>query len=320
MKYLKKVTSIFCINLRSLNKPRTMKHTIFLVLLSVVLAGCNSSKKKTEAASGGETFPGFVLTEMWSTDTVLLTCESVLYDEIRNQLFVSCMNGSSGEKDGDGYISVLAPDGSVKSLHWVKGLNDPKGMGIIGNRLFVADLDELVVIDVEQGEISERIAVEGASFINDVAISSDGEVYFSDSNTGIVWVLSNGELTEWISEGLERPNGLCVEEERVLLASSGSQDLKVIDRSTGTVEVVTTGIGAGDGLEFTGIEGYYLTSSWNGEVFLIRPDYSKVSLLKTSDRGINSADIGFNEQDQVLYVPTFFDNRVVAYRLEKSRD
>ena len=51
---------------------------------------------------------------------------------------------------------------------------------------------------------------------------------------------------------------------------------------------------------------------------MIFPDFSKVSLLKTSDQEINSADIGFNQTDQVVYVPTFFDNRVVAYKLEKT--
>ena len=94
--------------------------------------------------------------------------------------------------------------------------------------------------------------------------------------------------------------------------------VKVIDKATGEYETVTTGIGAGDGIEFTGMEGSYLTSSWTGEVFLIHPDWSKKTLLKTSDQEINSADIGYNRAEQVVYVPTFFDNRVVAYRLEQK--
>jgi hypothetical protein len=66
------------------------------------------------------------------------------------------------------------------------------------------------------------------------------------------------------------------------------------------------------------MDGYYIATSWAGEVFLIHPDFSKETLLKTSDQEINSADIGFNISEQMLYVPTFFDNRVVAYRLEKK--
>ena len=120
----------------------------------------------------------------------------------------------------------------------------------------------------------------------------------------------------WITEGLNRPNGLYVEEDRILLTSSGSSDLRIFDKSTGEFKVVTTEIGQGDGIEFTGKEGHYLTSSWAGEIFLIFPDFSKVSLIKTSDQDVNSADIGFNIEKQLVYVPTFFDNRVIAYKLE----
>ncbi len=114
---------------------------------------------------------------------------------------------------------------------------------------------------------------------------------------------------------MERPNGLFIEESRVLLTSSGSSDLKVIDKNTGTFKTVTTDIGHGDGVEFTGKEGHYIVTSWSGEVFLVLPDFSRISLLKTSDQNINSADIGFDRKKQVVYVPTFFDNRVVAYHL-----
>lgn len=255
------------------------------------------------------------LTEIWRTDAVLSTCESVLFDEDRNLLFVSCINGQPMEKNGLGFIALLKPDGSMKELEWVTGLNAPKGMGVVDGKLYVADIDELVVINVEKARISDRIKVDGASFLNDVAIGKDGTIYFTDSDTGLVWTYKDGKLQKWL-QGLERPNGLYIEEDRVLLTTSGSQDLRVIDRATGKMKVVTQGIGHGDGVEFTGQEGYYITSSWSGEVFLIQPDFSKVSLLKTSDQEINSADIGFNRTEQVVYVPTFFDNRVVAYRLK----
>jgi hypothetical protein len=241
----------------------------------------------------------------------------VLYDHHRNILFVSCINGAPTEKNGKGYISILHPDGNIKALKWVTGLNAPKGMSIWGNNLYVTDIDQLVVINIEKAKISEKIQVEGASFLNDVAVGNDGKVYFSDSNTGIIWIYNKGKVKQWITEGLSRPNGLYIEDDRVLLTSSGSQDLKIINKVSGVFETVVTGIGSGDGVEFIGKKGHYLTSSWSGEIFLIFPDFNKVSLLKTSDQKINSADIGFNINAQIVYVPTFFDNRVVAYKLEK---
>ncbi|MCK4747419.1 MAG: hypothetical protein KAT15_10300 [Bacteroidales bacterium] len=295
-----------------------MKNVLLFISSAFLFMSCNSPKP-ADAGAEVQSDPLYSLTEVWRTDTVLLTCESVLYDNNRKVLYVSCINGSPSDKDGKGFISMLGPVGSIRSLEWVTGLDAPKGMGIEGNRLFVTDIDQLVVIDIEKAEIMKRIPVEGASFLNDIAVGADGKVYFSDSDTGFLWIYSNGELRSWITEGLERPNGLYIEDTRVLLTSSGSQDLKVIDKSTGKIETVTTEIGHGDGIEFTGKEGHYITSSWAGEVFLIFPDYSKVSLLKTSDQKINSADIGFNMEDQVVYVPTFFDNRVVAYKLTSTK-
>ena len=291
-----------------------MKRFLLVFLPAVLCFSCNSQKP-----SGGQTAapsaPEYALIELWKTDTVMFTCESVLYDASREVLFVSCINGAPAEKNGKGYIAMLDVKGKVKSLEWVSGLDGPKGMGIFGNQLFVADIDQLVVIDIEKAEVVERIPVGGATFLNDVAIDTDGTVYFTDSNTGWIWKYKEGEMELWITEGLERPNGLYVEDSRVLLTSSGSSDLKVIDKATGEYKTVTTDIGHGDGIEFTGKEGHYIVTSWAGEIFLVLPDYSKVSLLKTSDQKINSADIGFNRKKQVVYVPTFFDNRVVAYQL-----
>lgn len=294
-----------------------MKNLLITLVSITLLFGCNSSGPK-EATSNEKNEPTWSLTELWRTDTLMTTCESVLYDKTRKLLFVSCINGAPTEKNGKGFISLLKANGDVLSLDWVTGLNAPKGMGVRGNTLYVADIDQLLIINIEKAEVIDKIDIEGASFLNDVALAADGKVYFSDSDTGAIWIYSQGKLEAWITEGLERPNGLCVEASRVLLTSSGSSDLKLIDKSTGSFETVTTDIGHGDGIEFTGTKGHYLTSSWSGEIFMIFPDFSKVSLLKTSDQEINSADIGFNRADQVVYVPTFFDNRVVAYKLEKA--
>ena len=298
-----------------------MKKIVVMIVASILFGACNTAQKEktgAESPSAAMEEKGFVLTEIWRTDTLLKTCESVLFDTQRNTLFVSCINGTPSDKNGSGFIARVTPEGNIETLEWVSGLNAPKGMGIYGNRLYVTDIDELVIIDIDQGSVMDKVPLEGASFLNDIDVDSDGTVYISDSDTGILWKYENGELKQWITEGLDRPNGLFVEESRVLLTSSGSSDLKVIDKSSGSFESLTSGIGAGDGLEYTGQEGFYIATSWSGEVFLIHPDFSKETLLKTSDQEINSADIGFNLSEQVVYVPTFFDNRVVAYRLEQK--
>jgi len=293
-----------------------MKHLVILLLLLALAWSCNT--KSSQNSDTEQSQPTWQLTELWRTDQSMLTCESVLFDASRQQLYVACINGSPEEKNGEGYIAVLGSDGTVKTREWVTGLNAPKGMGVHDKLLYVSDIDQLVIIDIEEARIVEKVDVPGASFLNDVDIDASGKVYFTDSDQGTIWTYDQGELATWIISGLNGPNGLYIEDSRILLTSSGSEDLKIIDKETGSFESVTSGIGAGDGVEYTGNKGYYLTSSWTGEVFLILPDYSKISLLKTSDQEINSADVGFNPAEMVLYVPTFFDNRVVAYRLVEN--
>jgi glucose/arabinose dehydrogenase len=149
--------------------------TLFFVV--ILLLAVSSAPAQNSAPPGAE------LTEVWRTEGVLSTCESVLYNPERDLLFVSCINGSPAEKNEKGFIALLQSDGSIKELHWVTGLNAPKGMGIHKNKLYVADIDQLVVIDIKKGKVTDRIPVEGASFLNDIAIGSDGKIYFTDSCT-----------------------------------------------------------------------------------------------------------------------------------------
>ncbi len=297
-----------------------MKTLSILIISVLFVTSCRNQPEEQEATD--ETIPGtsFTLEKAWETDTIFKTPESVHYDEDRNILYVSNIDGKPDEKDGKGFISTMGPNGNKIELEWITGLHAPKGMAVLRDTLYVADVDALVIIDVPNAEIKRRVPIEGASFLNDVAVMPYGRIYITDSNTGKIHIYEDGEVTDWITEGLDRPNGLYLEVNRILLTSSGSSDLKIIDPKTGEFVTVTENIGAGDGVEYTGYEGYYVTSDWNGELFLIYPDFSKVSILKTSDEKINSADIGMNTENHVIYVPTFYDNRVVAYRLIEVED
>src|SRR5690606_16026969 len=91
-------------------------------------------------------------------------------------------------------------------LQWATGLNAPKGMAILDDKLYVTDIDELVEINIADSAITNRFPVQGAAFLNDVA--TDGKkVYFSDSQTGKVHVLEDGKVNT-VAEGMEAINGL----------------------------------------------------------------------------------------------------------------
>ena len=303
---------------------------LFFILFggAVVLASCNGKNTGSEVSEpdgrvGGnatDTIEAQIeasLEQVWATDKVLETPESVYYYPEGDVLYVSNIAGKPTEKDGKGYISKLSLDGKIIEKEWVKGIDAPKGMAVLNGKLYVTNIDELVEIDINSGKVSNRYKVEGASFLNDVAVSPDNKVIFSDSDKGKIHVLENGKVQVWAEPGVERPNGLIANNGKVYLASNGK--LQEITQNGKVGEVLAEGIGAGDGVVAVD-ESTFLVSNWNGEVFyVLGPGEGMMKkVLDTKDQNINSADIEYIQARNLLLVPTFGDNRVVAYKLNRG--
>ncbi len=290
---------------------------IIASLLFPLFFSCKSGKRQAEQPSG-EAPRNYGITEVWRSDTLLMTPESAIYDRARNVIYVSNLNFEPRMKDGNGFISILSAEGEILNLHWITGLSSPKGLAIVGDTLYTADVDEVVAMDINQGKIIRRMPVAGAGMLNDITSDSEGNLYISDSDAGKIHFYGKGLLTEWLTEGLKGPNGLLAEEGRLLVASQGSMDFAAIDLATKERTLLTDSVGRGDGIAFTGMEGYYFVSDWSGELFLIRPDNSKISLLDTKTQQTNTADIEFIPERNLLLVPTFFKNCIAAYELKEN--
>lgn len=289
----------------------------FIVILSFVLFSCNTSSKKTEKQAVIEEPTAKVeLKLLWESDTLVRTPESVLiHDDL---LFVSNINQGPWEKDGNGFISKMDKSGNIVELKWLEGLSAPKGMGISGSSFFVADIDELVEANLETGEIINRYPVEGEPQLNDVTVGKDGIVYVSGSGSQKIYKLENGSLNP-IFEGEEgeRFNGLFWEEDRLLLVTSGSSLFKEIPWESMEAKVISENMGHGDAICPVG-DGSYITTSWAGAVFHVSADEIVTKLLDTEALEENAADADFCIEEQILYLPTFYKNRVKAYKLVKT--
>src|SRR5690606_22040468 len=118
-----------------------MKSSIFTVAAALALWGCNGTSQNQEAV---ETPAAQELTLSWKTDTVCTGSESALYDPAADVVYVSNGNTKSGEKDNDGFISILNTDGTVRDLKWVEGgLDAPKGMALLNGKIYVTDIDAI---------------------------------------------------------------------------------------------------------------------------------------------------------------------------------
>lgn len=250
--------------------------------------------------------------KLWATDTILKVPESVLVDDKENCIWVSNIDGASTAKDGKGSISKLSKSGTPIHLEWLTGLNAPKGMAKYKQELYVADLTELVVIDIKKATIIKKIPIEGSVFLNDVTVNNKGAVFVSDSRTGKVHRYENNIVSLEI-ENLQGPNGLLSIEDQLLILDRGS--LLSLSPS-GAISKIMDGMDPStDGIERVA-PNQYLVSCWNGIVYYVVAGAQKITLFDTRTEKINSADIGYDAKNKIIYVPTFLKNSVVAYQLQ----
>lgn len=90
--------------------------------------------------------------------------ESIIKDENNNVIYVSNVNGNPTDKDSNGYISKVSVDGKMITQKWIEGLHAPKGMVISNGKLFVADINDIVEIDIKSSIVLHRYTAEGATF------------------------------------------------------------------------------------------------------------------------------------------------------------
>jgi hypothetical protein len=262
----------------------------------------------------------------------LSTPESVLHDPVADAYLVSNINGHPLERDGNGFISRLAPDGSLLELKWIDGtaegitLHAPKGMGLKGDTLLVTDIDAVRLFDRNSGAPIDSWTVTGATFLNDLAVGPDGTVYVTDfgmrasaegfepSGTDAVHRFdSAGEHAALVSgTALGQPNGILVDGDRVMFVTWTGR-VTLVQREEGTI----SGLPAPQAGQLDGVvrtpAGAFLMSSWEGgTVYRLGPGGLYTAEITDLEA---PADIGFDAARNRLLIPLFMANEVLIVPL-----
>ncbi|MFT3827186.1 MAG: ATP-binding protein [Chitinophagaceae bacterium] len=251
------------------------------------------------------------LEKIWQTDTVIAIPESVLPDFKEKTLYVSLIDGAGWGADGKGGVGKLDMNGKIIDTTWITGLNAPKGMARVGNRLYVADITEIIVIDIAKGKIEKKIAVEGALNLNDATASDKGVVYVSDSKKGRIYKLYNNEVSVYL-DSLKGTNGVkAVKDDLYIL--SGKNFIKA-DAQKNITQLATLTEG-GDGLEPVG-NGDFIATAWVGVIYYIHANGQVDILMDYRSQKKNTADIGYDPAKRILYLPTFNGKTVEAFKVK----
>lgn len=248
--------------------------------------------------------------------------ESVWWDGETGSFYVTNFGGGSLDPAGreeDGYVSQVSGQGRLVASRWVTGLRSPKGMRRAGDALYVADVGQVVVIDVAAAAIRTTIDLDavGAELPNDVAVDGrNGDVYVSDTLRGAIYRLPGGTGAPEVfleSPDLEAPNGLLVDGDRLLVASYGRDPdpdtnasgepgrILVVDLAARSVTPLPgmTPAGRLDGIEKLG-DDFLVTDHPGGRLLRVAPDGSTTEVAGDLP---GAADLGLRSGDRVAAVP-----------------
>jgi sugar lactone lactonase YvrE len=270
-----------------------------------------------------------------ATPTGFAIPESVRWDREQQLWWVSNINVGP-MKDGNGFISRLGADGQMDSLRFIESgrngvtLHAPRGLALVGDTLWVADIDAVRGFHRRTGEplATVDLSALGALLLNDIAAAPDGTLYVTDTGVQFdsggnrqhigpdrVFRIRAGQPSvalegDWLGE----PNGITWDPigKRLLLAPvAGDSTVQQWTEGAARPEPIARGPGRYDGVEMLP-DGRILVAAWNDSTV------SEVvgKELRPLIRGVPTpADIGVDPERGVVAIPILRNDRVELWRL-----
>ena len=242
--------------------------------------------------------------------------ESIAHDLMDDVYFISNINGAPDGVDDNGFISRVLPDGTIDALAFIDGaaadvsLDAPKGMVIIEDTLWVADITRVRKFDRVSGAALGEVVIDGSLFLNDLAADAAGHLYISDTGANILYTIDLAEQASVLlaSPAIFGPNGLFVHADRLYLATY--DDTKIFSTALGIPVALpekSLDVGQLDGLVRLS-DGDWLISSWAlPGVLRVAADFGEVT---TQIADLSSpADIAVDEGRKRVLIPRLLADR-----------
>ncbi len=282
----------------------------------------------------------FATNNLFAQTATLRAPECVVYDEVKELYFVSNV-GQFNKPDGK--ISILTRAFELKDfINW--GLDDPKGMVILGRKLYVADVTKILIIDIDEEAIVETINVGGSEFLNGMCTDGVRYIYVTEMFQNKIFRLDtkNNQISALQLKGsVLSPNGILYDEvkNRLLVVSFKEQaPIYEVSLNDFTTKVILyTPLNFLDGIAMDRKGNFYLTAWENqningGKLYRYDYDFEQPEFLLAT--GLSGpASLYFNQWNDSLLVPNMLTNKisyfyypskpenvVKVYPLDKSLD
>lgn len=249
------------------------------------------------------------------------------------------------DKDGDGFISRMDPKGGALELHFIDGLNAPKGLLVRDGTLYVCDVDVLLGFDLatKKKTLELSFAKDGVKFLNDVCAAPNGKLFVSATDKNTVYLADPKDKSAkaiTFDTAPKGPNGLATmpyDGETILVVAEWGTDDKPNGSlrgyklnatfTHGTLEPNDESFpiknGFKDGLAIATADGQpagFLHSDWvdfkpGGKVHLLSEGgYYDLKIPNGPVGG--PADMSYDSKTSTLALPCMLDGRVLLLTLK----
>jgi len=303
---------------------RVNKYMLFYSTISLFLLFSNSyaNNNKAQREIAGFAYP-----------------ESVVADADNKYFFVSNVGEKMlpTAKDKDGFISKLSVGGEIIEKKYLpkKGfLNSPKGMAIIKDSLWVADVDKVVGFNLKT---KKKIFVldfsqEKTLFLNDLVVINKNMLMVSATDVGKIYkiFIKDKPYFEVFLEDIPGANGLFFDkqQQKLFIVSFG----KTFDGSLGVVDlkedkivyqVLAKKIGGLDGVALLN-KNKIIFSDWVaadqvGVMRIYDLAVKKLYKLNLIPPIQGPADFFYDQKRQKIWIPKMKENKVLIKKIDMER-
>ena len=242
-----------------------------------------------------------------------------IVDPATGSYFISNENGQPTERDNNGFITKLDPDGKISKLKFIEGgvngvtLHAPKALAVIGRTLYVSDIDRVRRFDADTGRPLGELDLSAVpvDFLTGLATDGHGTLYIADAGADAILKVDtrhSSKPTVLVKDpALAGPYGLAVNPATGALVVVSWNTGKILEvTNAGTVKVLfansffSTRFGNLTGVDFDASGNMYVSDFSEGKVVRIDPNFRFQTIAEFLT---TPASLGIDRKNHLILVP-----------------
>ena len=247
--------------------------------------------------------------------------------------YIANANGDPGTRDNKGFITKVNKEGEVTNLHFIQGgvksvtLHSPNGMAIVGDILYVTDLDTVRGFHKHTGEsvVTIPFTQQGCDSLTGLAADREGILFVSDTDSNTIYRVDPSKdhsVSRFIQDvGLSHPHDLAIHPRTGHLMGVGWDDGKIfeIDEKGVVHELFVNSFFSGgfynlDGIDFDQYGTMYVSDMTAGKVWRIRNNKKKEVIAEFL---VSPSGLAIDRANHLILVPYLYANGAEINGLER---